>query len=285
MTFSSSWCAVDQRDRAGGLVDLAALDADQPVLDHVEPADALRAGPRVQLDDRLEHGDRDARRSRPGRRTSKRDDDLVGARAGSAGSCGVGVDVLDRGVPDVLEEAGLDRAPPDVLVDRVRRFFVDVDRQVRAPRRRRWPCPGSCRSRGPARCTVSSGASAPMPTSNRTWSLPLPVQPCATVSAPCFFAAATRCLTMTGRRQRGDQRVAVHVEGVGLERGQAVLVGELGRGRRRPRPPPRRSPARAGGSSRGPRRPGRRRPRRRSPRRRSRSAIQPMHTEVSSPPE
>ena len=36
----------DQRDRAGGLVDLAALDADQPVLDHVEPADALRAGAR-----------------------------------------------------------------------------------------------------------------------------------------------------------------------------------------------------------------------------------------------
>ncbi len=34
----------DQRDRAGGLVDLAALDADQPVLDHVQPADALGAG-------------------------------------------------------------------------------------------------------------------------------------------------------------------------------------------------------------------------------------------------
>ena len=39
----------DQRDRARRLVDLAALDADQPVLDQVEPADALRAGPRVQL--------------------------------------------------------------------------------------------------------------------------------------------------------------------------------------------------------------------------------------------
>ena len=39
----------DQRDRAGRLVDLAALDADEPVLDHVEPADALRAGARVEL--------------------------------------------------------------------------------------------------------------------------------------------------------------------------------------------------------------------------------------------
>ena len=32
--------------------------------------------------------------------------------------------------------------------------------------------------------TLRSGASAPMPTSKRTWSLPLPVQPCATVVAP-----------------------------------------------------------------------------------------------------
>jgi hypothetical protein len=56
--------------------------------------------------------------------------------------------------------------------------------------------------------TLSSGASAPMPTSNRTWSLPLPVQPCATVVAPWY-------------------RAPVHVEGVGLEGRQAVLVGEL----------------------------------------------------------
>jgi hypothetical protein len=47
--------------------------------------------------------------------------------------------------------------------------------------------------------TRRSGASAPMPTSKRTWSLPLPVQPCETVEAPYFFAAATRCLTMSGR--------------------------------------------------------------------------------------
>src|SRR6478735_474289 len=34
----------DERDGAGSLVDLAALDADEPVLDHVEATDALRAG-------------------------------------------------------------------------------------------------------------------------------------------------------------------------------------------------------------------------------------------------
>ena len=44
-----------------------------------------------------------------------------------------------------------------------------------------------------------SGARAVMPTSKRTWSLPLPVQPCATVLAPNCFAAATRCLTIRGR--------------------------------------------------------------------------------------
>ena len=38
-----------------------------------------------------------------------------------------------------------------------------------------------------------------MPTSKRTWSLPLPVQPCATIVAPYSRAAYTRCLTMTGR--------------------------------------------------------------------------------------
>ncbi len=47
--------------------------------------------------------------------------------------------------------------------------------------------------------TFRCGARAPMPTSNRTWSLPFPVQPCATVSAPWYIAAATRCLTITGR--------------------------------------------------------------------------------------
>ena len=54
------------------------------------------------------------------------------------------------------------------------------------------------RSRTGAR-QVRSGASDVMPTSKRTWSLPLPVQPCATVVAPNWRAARTRCLTMTGR--------------------------------------------------------------------------------------
>ena len=39
----------DQRDRARRLVHLAALDADQPVLDQIQPADPVGAGPLVEL--------------------------------------------------------------------------------------------------------------------------------------------------------------------------------------------------------------------------------------------
>ncbi len=44
-----------------------------------------------------------------------------------------------------------------------------------------------------------SGANAMADTSKRTWSLPLPVQPWATPSAPYRRASSTWCLTMSGR--------------------------------------------------------------------------------------
>ncbi len=47
--------------------------------------------------------------------------------------------------------------------------------------------------------TFTSGARLARPTSNLTWSLPLPVQPCATVSAPRSRATRARCLTISGR--------------------------------------------------------------------------------------
>ena len=47
--------------------------------------------------------------------------------------------------------------------------------------------------------TSRSGARALVATSKRTWSLPLPVQPWATASAPWARATATRCFTITGR--------------------------------------------------------------------------------------
>ncbi len=47
--------------------------------------------------------------------------------------------------------------------------------------------------------TSRSGASTPNETSNRTWSFPLPVQPCATTLAPTSRATATTSSTMHGR--------------------------------------------------------------------------------------
>ena len=44
-----------------------------------------------------------------------------------------------------------------------------------------------------------SGAIEVIATSKRTWSLPLPVHPWATVEAPNWRAALTRCLAITGR--------------------------------------------------------------------------------------
>ena len=44
-----------------------------------------------------------------------------------------------------------------------------------------------------------SGARARTPTSKRTWSLPLPVQPSATAPAPWRRASATKWRTITGR--------------------------------------------------------------------------------------
>ena len=47
--------------------------------------------------------------------------------------------------------------------------------------------------------TSRSGASTPNDTSNRTWSLPFPVQPCATTSAPISRATVTTSSTINGR--------------------------------------------------------------------------------------
>ncbi len=46
---------------------------------------------------------------------------------------------------------------------------------------------------------LSVGSMDWIDTSKRTWSLPLPVQPWAMVSAPNWWAARTRCLVISGR--------------------------------------------------------------------------------------
>ena len=111
--------SLDQHDRSWCLVDLAALDPDGAVLDHVDPADPVGAGKRVQLGDELGErqllsveGDGDAR--------LEADRDLGRLRRGR-GVRGERVGLLRRRRPRILERSGLDRAPEEVLVDRERR--------------------------------------------------------------------------------------------------------------------------------------------------------------------
>jgi len=202
----------DQRDRPGRLVDLAALDPDQAVLDEVEPPDALPAGAGVELLDRLQDGDvlPVQRHRHP---ALEADHDLV-RLPGHGRVLGVGVDVLDGAVPDVLEEAGLDGAAPHVLVDRVRRALGDVDREraLLGPDDRLLAGPGEVADRGEDLEVGSEGAHADLEAD-------LVVALARAAVGDGRRAEAGRgvgeVLDDQRARERGDQRVAIHVERVG----------------------------------------------------------------------
>src|SRR5690606_5456275 len=214
----------DQGDGAGRLVHLAGLDADEAVLDHVDPADALGARPLVELLDRLEHGDRLAV---DGHRDAllEADDDLVGL-TGEGRVLGVLVDVLDRGVPDVLEEAGLYGAAEDVLVDGVRRLLGGRDGQalVLAEGDGLVAGHGVVADRGDALQVGGEGDDAGL---EADLVVALAGAAVGDRGRAVLLRGGHQVLDDGGPRQRGDQRVAVHVEGVGLDRREAVLVGEL----------------------------------------------------------
>ena len=158
-----------QRDRGGHLVHLARLDADEAVLDHVDPADAVASGKR--------RGSR-ATRSTGGSASSverhrdaalEPDDDVVRFVRKLVVLCGHLVDVLGRWLrPRVLEHARLDGAAPEVLVDRERLVRRHRDRdpvllaRTRSPGRAASPSHGSARgSRAPARARRSTSRTAP----------------------------------------------------------------------------------------------------------------------------
>ena len=187
----------------------------------------MRAGPPVQLQDRLVRGDR-LTVDRHRRATVERDDDLVRValhrRVGR-----VRVDVLDRTVPDVLQEAGLDGAAPQVLVDRVWRLVRHVDRQALLLRVRDGLLP------------------RPRVVPHRRDHLEVRGERADPDLEPHLVVALAGAAVRDVRRavlargcdqvphdqrpgQCGDQRVAVHVERVGAQRGQAVVLGELGTG-------------------------------------------------------
>ena len=118
----------DQRHCARSLVQLAGLDAYQTILNQIDTADALRACTTVHLFDGLQRSDvmtvdldRDA--------LLEFDDDLILDRW-ERRIVGVGVAVLGRTVPRILEETGLDGAAPHVLVDGERALLGLHDRQL-----------------------------------------------------------------------------------------------------------------------------------------------------------
>jgi hypothetical protein len=80
---------------------------------------------------------------------------------------------------------------------------------------RNFTCAGRCHawSRTGAKI-VSSGATALSTISNRTWSLPAAVQPCATVSEPSSFASCARYFALQaalGADDSGIHVAALHV--------------------------------------------------------------------------
>ncbi len=109
----------DQRHRAGSFVHLATLDADGPVLDHVDTPDSIGARQPVHLGDQSREPkhltverDRDT--------ALEADHDLEGRRRGP-GIRRERVRLVRRSVPRILEDPGLDRPPEQVFVDGVRR--------------------------------------------------------------------------------------------------------------------------------------------------------------------
>ena len=215
---------LDECNGTRGLVNFARLDADEAVLDHVDTADALSTRTTVHLLDSLERrhrtaidGDRDA--------LIEGDDDLIRQRRVGR-IVGVVVDVLRGGVPQVFEEAGLDSSTPNVLVDREGVVLGRLDRQAMllgvldgdVTRQREITDRGNAvhvgRHRGNrnletdlvialTRATVRDGRRAKL--------------------ASSFH----QVLGNNGTRQGRHEGVLTFVEGIGLERGHAVLVREL----------------------------------------------------------
>lgn len=182
------------------------------------------AGALVELLDRLEdrdgpavEGDRDAR--------LEGDDHLV-RLPGEGRVLGVLVDVLDRRVPDVLEEAGLDGAAEDVLVDGVRRLLGGRDRQALGLAEGDGLVAGHgvVTDRGDALQVGGEGDDAGLEAD-----LVVALAGAAVGDGGGAVLPGGGHQVLDDRRpgQGGDQWIAVHVEGVGLDRREAVLLGEL----------------------------------------------------------
>ena len=108
-----------QYDRRRSLVDLPGLDADEPVLHHVNPPHTVGAGDRFETPDQLDQRHRDTvDRGRDALLEVQLD---MGRRVGRVGRrFGQRVDLLRRLRPRILEHTTLDRSPPEIRVGAVR---------------------------------------------------------------------------------------------------------------------------------------------------------------------
>ena len=177
----------------------------------------------------------------------ERDDDLVGvARDGRVRRC-----TRRRprsGAFQMSSRKPVSTARPQTFWSMEYGFFLVVSiGSACFSSRSRSPCRGSARGRGPGRCT--SGRARARRCRPRSGPGRCPCR--CSRGRPSWRRAAgrraTRCLTIDRAGQRRDQRVAVHVQRVRLDRRQAVLVGELVAGVGDVRPRRRRSRGRAGG--------------------------------------
>ena len=149
--------------------------------------------------------------------------------SGAGGNSGVGgvvVDVLGGGVPDVLEEAGLDGAAPDVLVDRVRVLLGGLDRQslFLGEGDGLVAGQGEVADRGDALQVRAEGLDADL---EADLVVALAGAAVGDGGGAEFAGGLDQVLDDHRAGDRRDQRVVALVEGVGLQRGHAVLVGEL----------------------------------------------------------
>ena len=90
--------------------------------------------------------------------------------------------------------------------------------------------PGNCcrnRSCRQGRSPRSPGARAAAVSSKRTWSLPLPVAPCATAFAPSVWAISIMRLAMRGRAMLVPRKILPLVERPGLDHREDEIAREL----------------------------------------------------------
>src|SRR5207248_9999029 len=117
-----------QADGRRCFVDLARLDPNEAILDHVDPADSMQSAQLIEL----RHQGRTGKRLPCRRRWNsplKVELDEGGAGGGGVHRRRPEKCVLGGFEESILEDPGFDGAPPQILIDTVRRLRLDINGQ------------------------------------------------------------------------------------------------------------------------------------------------------------